>query len=437
MDCRPFGTRRFARTILLGLALAALSVLAAACGGSSASEQASSPDVIFTANDDQPAGDDDLGSPTTNSTSTPTVPSESMPSESMPSESVPPESVPPVSLAPETTAPIETAYPLQTPPVIPAYDTAWEMAYLATDAEIVAYLDHLYESGFSGFWFIALPFGGTNLYPREIPDVGDNIANISDDGLVTLSSGYTRRISFILDEAERRHLGVGIVAAWAKANSCKTAGITADNAYAYGASIGASFDHPALDYWVLGGDLPYEEKCVGAGPRRILEDVSAALEAGIRSSGAEQPAAFHTGAGASNYDQLFDRDFVDVGAVQTGHCQDASTMKAKLGPVVQRTDKPVILAESRYYQLAPQWPGCLHGVGNPVSADDIRADVQAALDIGISAVLFGDGQRYQWCRDKSDGDVFDLVGPGYDCPNGVVDTFNSPGEEAFLETVRR
>lgn len=400
-------------------ALLALAILATACGASvpeaTSGGEDESPEVVLTGNDEL--------SPT--------------------DSSVPPKNtVPPAHTVPTTEpgAPVPTTidrYPLQTPPIIPAYDTAWEMAYLATDSEIEVYLDHLYDAGFSGFWFLALPFGGTNLYAREVPGIDDHIANVSDLSQVSLTPGYTRRISFILDEAERRNLGVGLVAAWAKANSCKTDGVTADNAFAYGSEIGAAFDHTAIDYWVLGGDLPFEEQCVGEGPRRILEEVSVQLEAGIRSAGAEQPTAFHTGAGASNYDQLFDRDFVDVGAVQTGHCQDAGTMKAKLAPVVARTEKPVILAESRYYQLAPNWPGCLHGVNNPVNADDIRADVEAALEIGISAVLFGDGQRYQWCRDRNDGDVFDLVGPGYDCPNGVTDTFNSPGEQAFLDVVRR
>ena len=422
MTNRDRGVRFTWRALALLLTLA---LLATACGSAGsdlvAGEDAedSEPDVVFTSNDDDDPGADPADLTTVPATATPQPTS------------------PPSTEGPDDAEPPGPEYPLQPPSIIPAYDTAWEMAYLATDAEIVSYLDHLYEAGFSGFWFLALPFGGTNLYPRDVPDVADNIANISEDGHVLLSAGYTRRITFILDEAERRHLGVGLVAAWAKANSCKTVGISADNAFEYGASIGVAFDHPALDYWVLGGDLPYEEKCVGAGPRRILEDVSVALEAGIRSSGAEQPTAFHTGAGANNYDQLFDKDFVDVGAVQTGHCQDAGTMKAKLAPVVARTNKPVILAESRYYQLAPTWPGCLHSPDNPVSADDIRADVEAALEIGISGVLFGDGQRYQWCRDRNDGDVFDLVGPEYECPNGIADTFNSPGEQAFLAVVRR
>lgn len=408
------------------LSLVVWMLVASACGGSgpeltgSDGDDASVPNVVFTSNDEatEMADRDDAeggGSSTTVEQAPVTTAATGTP----------------------TTTDLPPEFPLKPPPIIPAYDTAWEMAYLATNAEVVIYLDHLYEAGFNGFWFLALPFGGTNLYQREIPDVGDNIADVSETGQVTLSDGYTQRIAFILDEAERRHLGVGLVAAWAKANSCKTTGITADNAFDYGASIGAAFDHGSIDYWVLGGDLPFEEKCAGAGPRRILEDVSAQLEAGIRSAGADQPAAFHTGAGVSNYDQLFDADFVDVGAVQTGHCQDAATMKAKLGPVIARTNKPVILAESRYYQLAPNWPGCLHGNDNPVGPDDIRADVEAALEIGVSGVLFGDGQRYQWCRDKSDNDIFDLVGPEYDCPNGIQDTFNSPGESAFLAAVTR
>ncbi len=322
------------------------------------------------------------------------------------------------------------------PPVVPAYDTAWEMAYLATEAEIVAYLDHVYVSGFSGFWFLALPFGGSNLYRFEVPGTDGTIAVIGDDETVSLTPSYTNRINFILDEAHRRHLRVGLVAAWAKANSCKTAGITVDNALAYGTEVGRSFDHPALDYWVLGGDLPFEESCVAGNPQDILEGITQRLEQGIRAGGANQPVAFHTGAGVANYDQLLDRDYVDAGAVQTGHCQDASSMQDKLRPVIAATSKPVILAESRYYQLGPRWPGCLHSPDNPVSADDIRSDAEAALASGVAGILFGDAQRYQWCRDRDDGQIFDLVNPDYGCSEGISSTFDSPGEEAFLGVVR-
>ncbi len=397
------------RFVRLWAVFAVFGLIAVACGG--AESGSSEPEV-------QPTGAapaTELTIPTTSPAATTTMAA-------------------PTTLA--TVPPTTNPYPVQPPTRIPTYDTAWEMAYLATNDEIIAYLDHVYEAGFSGFWFLALPFGGTNLYAWDIPDVDEQLATIDDGGMVRLTDGYTERIQFILDEADRRNLGVGLVAAWAKANSCKTTGVTEQNARAYGEHIGAAFDHVALDYWVLGGDLPFEERCESKDTQRLLRNVTRELHAGIRDSGAEQPTAFHTGAGVDNYDQFFDRDFVDVGAVQTGHCQDAGALKAKLRPVVERTVKPVFLAESRYYQLAPRWNGCLHGPANPINADDIAADAQVALDLGLAGILYGDGQRYQWCRDKSDGEIFDLVPPDYDCPNGITDTFNTEGEKAFLDVFR-
>ena len=318
------------------------------------------------------------------------------------------------AVQPDTTAPNAS---------IGAYDTAWEMAYKATNAEIVDYLDHLQASGFDGTWLNVLPFGAG--YDARPPDTGDKIAT-NANGQVTLTPAYQQRISNILDLAAQRNLKVGLVLAWARANTCNNQNIGPANGHAFAANAARKWaNKPALEYWILGGDVAASE----CGGTRLL-DTSRALAQGLTDSGARQQIAFHTGAGQANYLTFNNEPWLDVQAVQTGHCQDAQTMGAKIRSTVNQSTKPVILAESRYYRLAPPWNGCLHNPSNPVDHTEIAADVNAGRQAGVIAALFGDGLRYQWCQDKTG-----VTDDNYQCTS-IASTFNTPGEQAFLQTTQ-
>ncbi len=341
-----------------------------------------------------------------------------------------PPALPDAAPAPEV--PAAPAPDAPAPPVAPgssgieAYDTAWEMAYKASPDEVVAYLDHLASVGFDGTWFSLLPFGAA--YDTVAPGLNEPLAyrpSPATDGRVDLSASYTERVAWILDQAAQRELRVGVVVAWARANTCNNAMVTEANGSAFGSATARAFaDSPAVRYWVLGGDIA-EADC---GPR--LERTSAALADGLRSGGADQPIAFHTGAGQNNYLAFHDAPWLDAQAVQTGHCQDAATMGAKIARTVGQATKPVILAESRYYQLAPPWRGCLHNPSNPVDHTAISDDVSVAGAAGVAAILYGDALRYQWCEDKTK-----IVSRNYKCDRGIAATFNTPGEQAFLRSI--
>ena len=306
-----------------------------------------------------------------------------------------------------------------------SFDTAWELPHKGSPDDIVAYLDHLDAAGFDGTWISLLPFGAA--YSVQPPGVGDRIA-VQSDGRLRLTSAYRDRVSWILAEASARDLEVGLVVAWARANTCRNSGVTPGNGQSFGADVAGFFGaSPALRYWVLGGDVSVAD-CGG----NTLLETSRALARGIRSAGAQQQIAFHTGAGRENYLTFNDEPWLDVQAVQTGHCQDADTMEQKLRETVAASTKPVILAESRYYLLAPPWAGCLHSPQRPVTPGDIAADVAAGHRAGVAGFVFGDSRRYQWCKAQTD-----LVRPSDQCTNGVRSTFATPGEQAFLSTVGR
>ncbi len=306
-----------------------------------------------------------------------------------------------------------------------AFDTAWELPHRASPAEIVAYLDHLSAAGFDGTWFSLLPFGAA--YQATPPELGDQIA-VQANGQLTLTPAYRDRVAWIMQEADNRNLKVGMVVAWARANTCKNQVITPQNGAAFAGAVANDFGgFDSLHYWVLGGDIAAAE-CGGS---RLL-DTSRALASGLRGAGAAQAIAFHTGAGVENYLTFNTEPWLDVQAVQTGHCQDAATMGAKLARTVEQSTKPVVLAESRYYLLAPPWRGCLHHPGNPVDGSAIAADVAAGNRAGVIGQVFGDGRRYQWCKSNTD-----VVRQSDLCAQGIRSTFGTPGEQAFLAGMGR
>lgn len=340
----------------------------------------------------------------------------------------PPETPTPEAPTPETPAP-EGPSPADPGPggqgSAVAFDTAWELPHRASPAEIVAYLDHLDAAGFDGTWFSLLPFGAA--YQATPPELGDQVAT-QQNGQLMLTPAYRDRVAWIFQEAANRNLKIGMVVAWARANTCKNRVITPQNGASFARSVANDFgSYGSLHYWVLGGDIAASE-CGG----NTLLETSRALASGIRSTGASQPIAFHTGAGVENYLTFNGESWLDVQAVQTGHCQDATTMGAKLARTVQQSAKPVVLAESRYYLLAPPWRGCLHNPGNPVGGAAIAADVEAGKQAGVVAQVFGDARRYQWCKPNTD-----VVRPADRCASGISSTFGTPGEQAFLAGLGR
>ena len=299
------------------------------------------------------------------------------------------------------------------------YDTAWEMPYKASNDEILAYLDHLDAAGFDGTWISLLPFGAA--YATVPPGRSDQVAYLRN-GTVELSDDYAQRVSWILEQADWRNLRVAVVVAWARANTCNNPNVTDQNGAGFAAALATRWaSAPALDYWVLGGDVS-EAEC---GSRLLA--TSRELARGLRDGGASQPIAFHTGAGSENYLAFNNEPWLDVQAVQTGHCQSASTMEAKLSAVVAASAKPVILAESRYYRLAPPWRGCLHNPSNPVGPQAVADDVAAAVRSGVVGQIFGDARRYSWCDNRAG-----LFRPDDNCSQGIWSTFDTPGEQAFL-----
>ncbi len=301
--------------------------------------------------------------------------------------------------------------------VVPVYDTAWELPSFATLDDADAYFRHLSEAGFTGAWLGYFNHINTGIDGYNVN--GDWVATGGWGQQFALDAGYAAHMRGILDAAERHDQKVGFVMIWAQ-RYINNGALNRDNSYSLGKQLGELFgDHPAIAHWVAGGDNfgSKEDPAIWAN-----------MVSGLREAGATQEVGYHPPAipGQDGHLRFVNEWWVDFIAPQTGHCQGADTTYQQLSSVVQSTWKPVYAGELRYENISPSW--CSPPGGSPVPASSVLADVQAAHNAGVSAIVFGHNERWQWGEHLNGGS------------NGgswaALNSLGSEGERLILEYLR-
>lgn len=305
-------------------------------------------------------------------------------------------------------------------------DTAWEIVGRGTEAEISAYFKHLGSVGFDAAWISLLSIDGWGF--ESLTTTGSTAGTIDPDGSLHLTAAHKVRVKFVLDEAQRNGIDITLAAIWGvgylhghwQTGACTNLGkgpLNVESAYGWGHEIGSEFaKHPAIARWLMGGD----NFCT-------LEDgkIWAEVSRGLRDAGANQPIGYHTPAGGNRHFRYSDQSWHDFFAIQTSHCTPAKQAGQQLASVVKKSSgKPVFAAELRYEAAVPDWPGCIHHPGNPVDPDDIADDVRESLNAGVSGVVYGHNERWQW--------GIKVLGAKGD-PLGSL---GAPGERRALKLVR-
>lgn len=306
---------------------------------------------------------------------------------------------------------------------LPVYDTAWELPMLASFGEIETYFDHLQKVGFDGTWVSFFDLLQANIDQRS-PE-GDVAATIDSSGFFVLNPKYLDRVERILDMANDRNLSVSIVPIWAsvfvngRGNQCTApnSGPLFDwNAYGLGRQLGERFgSHPAVGQWIMGGD----NYC---GSENV--EIWRQLSYGLADFGANQPTTYHSPAIQDRQQDHLWEPWLDFAAPQTGHCQNHEQTRAQLEKVVRATNKPVLAAELRYEGIQPAWNCPEHGPGRPVTADHVEADVRTAMGTGVSGILFGHNERWQW--------GLGIHGSSGGGGSTAIASLGSPGEKRML-----
>lgn len=293
---------------------------------------------------------------------------------------------------------------------IPVYDTAWEAPVAMTLSEADEYFRKLSENGFTGSWmsYFNHVYGGLG--------AGNKISGSPVGNPSKLNDQYAADFRKVLDIADKYDQKVGIVAIWAVKFVCDGT-VNSGNSQTLGRQFAEKFgDHPAVAHWVMGGD---NFDCFNAGAHK---HIWANLVKGLREGGATQKIGWHTPPRPEFYDDFKDESWVDFIAAETGHCVDAGGTKSRLQQAVNGNSKPVWAGEMRYENIRPTFCG---GPPPPSGANEVLADVKAAVEAGVEAIVYGHNERWQWGKSLNGGS-----GRG---GSAAVGSVGAAGEKLMME----
>ena len=317
---------------------------------------------------------------------------------------------------------------------LPVYDTAWELFFGLPLSEVDEYFSYLAGKGFSGLWASVLPLGYSTVDAENhaltaLNVAGDNVAETSGSDIV-LTTAHINHIIAYLDKAQSHGIELNPLPAWANNNvslgsgDCAQANfdwqparnpvIEESNAYAYGQSVANGFGtHPAIGYWVLGGDDIWE--CDTA-------QLWINMRNGLKTADSGQPTTYHTG---GDYNKYRDESWNEFLSPQTGWGQNT----AQLGNLKASTGKYTYAAEMRYYlDTGFTAYGTPAETGQPMGS--IAYETALAYAQGVDAMVYGDVRRAHI-------GMWDNLYKKNDVPyiSHIRDTFNSAGEDAFFGVV--
>lgn len=225
-------------------------------------------------------------------------------------------------------------------------DTAWQLFHRLNREEAVRYLENRARLGFNVVQAVALaelnglneanPYGHRPLVDNDPtrPDVKDGPDN-----------DYWDHVDFIVREANRRGLYIGLLPTWGdKWNKKWGAGpeiFTPQTAEAYGEWLGRRYRDAGL-VWILGGDRPIENDT----HRAIIRAMARGLRKG---DGGAHLITFHPPGGAGSAQWFHAEDWLDFNMRQNGHVAEFTGRYDQTRVDYDRTPvKPVLDGEPIY-----------------------------------------------------------------------------------------
>jgi hypothetical protein len=269
-------------------------------------------------------------------------------------------------------------------------DTAWELFHRLNREEAIRYLEDRAAKGFTVIQAVALaeldglntpnPYGHRPLLDNDPtkPDVKDGPNN-----------DYWDHVDFIVREANRRGMYIGLLPTWGdKWNKKWGVGpeiFTPQNAEAYGRWLGQRYRDAGL-VWILGGDRPIENDT----HREITRAMARGLRAG---DGGAHLMTFHPTGGNGSAQYFHAEDWLDFNMRQNGHNLEFTSRYDQTRKDYDRTPvKPVLDGEPVYEDhpvaFAPDQQG--HSV-----AADVRRPLYWNLFSGAFGHTYGHHSVWQ------------------------------------------
>ena len=221
-------------------------------------------------------------------------------------------------------------------------DTAWELFHVLDKEEIVHYLDNRQEKGFTVIQAVIL----SELDGLDKPNAYGYLPLI-DKNPTQITEGYFELVDFVIREAGKRGMYIGLLPTWAN-NVVEKDGNPAlfnpDNAYTYGKILGTRYKNEAV-IWILGGD----RNVVTDKEFEIWQSMAKGIQEG---NGGTQLMSYHPTGEISSHYWFHNESWLSFNILQSGHYRRMdpvyrfSGMYAQLNPI-----KPFVNAEPSYEDI--------------------------------------------------------------------------------------
>ena len=191
-------------------------------------------------------------------------------------------------------------------------DTAWELFHVLDREEAVYYLDNRKEKGFTVIQGVVL----SELRGINEPNAYGDLPLI-DKNPLTPNEKYFEHVDFIVREAQKRDLFIGMLPTWGDkvtaANGGEEVIFTPENAYTFGKFLGNRYKDNQI-IWILGGDRNVETDVEYA----IWNAMAKGIEEG---DGGKNLITYHPRGEATSAYWFHNTEWLDFNAYQSGHAR--------------------------------------------------------------------------------------------------------------------
>ncbi|MCY2685529.1 glycoside hydrolase family 140 protein [Salinimicrobium sp. TH3] len=262
-------------------------------------------------------------------------------------------------------------------------DTAWELVHRLNREEVILYLENRQAKEFTVIQTVIL----AEMDGLNTPNVYGHKPLIEKDP-TRLNEEYFKHLDFVLSEAEKNDLYVGLLPAWGdKFNKRWGVGpeiFTPENAEEYGELLGKRYkDYPNI-IWILGGDRVPENK--------QHYNVIRALAKGIQSEDQNHLISYHP-SGAKLASDFFDESWLDIDMYQSGHSSLAKEYQYPQKSMEKTFKRPVINGEARYEDIPDRfWEEESYG---RLDETDVRVSAYNSFLGGAAGYTYGSNDIWQ------------------------------------------
>ena len=262
-------------------------------------------------------------------------------------------------------------------------DTAWELVHRLDKEEVLIYLKDRREKGFSVIQTVIL----AEQEGLNVPNAyGEKPLLKNDPG--HLNEKYFEHLDFVLNEAEKSGLYVGLLPAWGDKFNKKWGVapeiLTPENAEVYGELLGKRYKRYPNIIWILGGDrIPETTEHY-----KIIQS----LARGIKKTDNNHLLSYHP-SGAEIASDYFEEDWLDIDMFQSEHSSLAKKYKYVLKEANKQTVRPVVNGEARYEDIPDRfWKDDYFGRLNEA---DVRISAYWSMLAGAAGYTYGSNDVWQ------------------------------------------